>query len=179
MNLQERARRFHELHQSGTLVLPNAWDAASAALIAEAGAAAVATTSSGVSWALGVPDGEQLGREEAVAAVARIARTVAVPVSADVEGGYGPTPADVADTIAAVIDAGAVGVNLEDRRRQETRSRAVERLLRHPPVRVSFKSEGCGSAEKDRRRGSLEKRPHSGAPEVLKPIQAVRCGHRA
>jgi len=117
MNLQERARRFHELHQSGTLVLPNAWDAASAALIAEAGAAAVATTSSGVSWALGVPDGEQLGRDEAVAAVARIARTVAVPVSADVEGGYGPTPADVADTIAAVIDAGAVGVNLEDRRR--------------------------------------------------------------
>jgi 2-methylisocitrate lyase-like PEP mutase family enzyme len=117
MNLQERARRFHELHQSGTLVLPNAWDAASAALIAEAGAAAVATTSSGVSWALGVPDGEQLGRDEAVAAVARIARTVAVPVSADVEGGYGPTPADVAETIAAVIDAGAVGVNLEDRRR--------------------------------------------------------------
>ena len=112
--MTDHARRFHDLHQQGTFVLPNAWDAASAAVIAAAGAAAVATSSSGMSWSLGVPDGENLRREDAVAAVARIARVVNVPVSADVESGYGPSPADVAATIDAVIDAGAVGVNLED-----------------------------------------------------------------
>lgn len=114
MDAEERGRRFLALHQSGTLILPNAWDAASAALIAACGAAAVATTSSGVSWALGVPDGEQLRREEMIAAVARIARAVDVPVSADLEAGYGPTPADVAATIEAAVDAGAAGANLED-----------------------------------------------------------------
>ena len=117
MSLQDRARRFHALHQSGTLILPNAWDAASAALIAEAGAAAIATTSSGISWALGVPDGENLERDDAVAMVARIVRAVDVPVSADIEAGYGPTPSHVAGTVAAVIGVGAVGVNLEDRQR--------------------------------------------------------------
>lgn len=117
MSSDDRARRFHALHQSGTLILPNAWDAASAALVAASGASAVATTSSGISWSLGVPDGESLSRDEMVAAVARIARVVEVPVSADVEAGYGPSPADVAATIDAVIDAGASGVNLEDRDR--------------------------------------------------------------
>ena len=117
MNTDERARRFHALHQSGTLILPNAWDAASAVLIEQSGAAAVATTSSGVSWTLGVPDGEQLGRDEMIAAIARIVRVVDVPVSADLEAGYGPSPSDVAATIEAAIDAGAVGANLEDRDR--------------------------------------------------------------
>ena len=112
--MTELARRFHDLHQEGSFVLPNAWDAASAAVIAAAGAPAIATSSSGMSWSLGVPDGENLSRDETVAAVARISRVVNVPVSADVESGYGPSPADVAATIDAVIDAGAVGVNLED-----------------------------------------------------------------
>ena len=112
--MSNHARRFHDLHQQGSFVLPNAWDAASAAVIADAGAAAIATSSSGMSWSLGLPDGEHLSREETVAAVARITRVVDVPVSADVESGYGPSPADVAATIEAVIDAGAVGVNLED-----------------------------------------------------------------
>ena len=115
MTNHEHAQRFHRLHQQGTLVLPNAWDAASAAVMVAAGAGAVATTSSGVSWSLGVPDGENLRRDEMAAAIARIVRAVDVPVTADVEAGYGPTPADVAATIAAVADAGAVGANLEDR----------------------------------------------------------------
>jgi 2-methylisocitrate lyase-like PEP mutase family enzyme len=110
----DRARRFVELHEHGTFVLPNAWDAASAAVIQRAGAAAIATTSSGISWSLGVPDGENLSRDDVVARVELIAGAVGVPVSADVEAGYGPSPADVAATIEAVIDAGAVGVNLED-----------------------------------------------------------------
>jgi 2-methylisocitrate lyase-like PEP mutase family enzyme len=115
----ERARRFRELHAGGVLVLPNAWDAASAAIVAAAGAEAVATTSGGVAWSLGRPDGQGLGRQAMVAAVARIAGAVDVPVTADVEGGYGAGPDAVAATVAGVVGAGAVGVNLEDSRAGE------------------------------------------------------------
>jgi 2-methylisocitrate lyase-like PEP mutase family enzyme len=96
------------------LVLPNAWDAGSAAVIAAAGARAIATTSGGVSWSLGRADGQRLERGEMVEAVARIVGAVDVPVTADIEAGYGPAPKDVAATVAAVMGAGAVGVNLED-----------------------------------------------------------------
>ncbi len=106
------AQQFLALHEGPTLVLPNAWDAGSAAVVQSAGAEAIATTSGGVSWALGATDGEGLGREEALEAVARIVRAVRVPVTADVEAGYG----DVAATVQGVIRAGAVGVNLEDSR---------------------------------------------------------------
>ncbi|MEW1640454.1 MULTISPECIES: isocitrate lyase/phosphoenolpyruvate mutase family protein [unclassified Streptomyces] len=113
--LRDRALAFRELHVPGRpLVLPNAWDAASARIVEDTGAAAVATTSAGVAWALGVPDGDLLGRERAVAAVARIAASVAVPLSADIESGFAEDPAGVADTVRAVLAAGAVGVNIED-----------------------------------------------------------------
>lgn len=108
-----RAQRFRDLHDR-LVVLPNAWDACSAAVVAAAGAAAVATTSGGVAWSLGRGDGERLTRVEASEVVRRIADAVDVPVSADVEGGYGPTPEDVARTVALVVAAGAVGVNVED-----------------------------------------------------------------
>jgi 2-methylisocitrate lyase-like PEP mutase family enzyme len=109
-----RAEAFRALHDHGTFVLPNAWDVASAAVMAGAGAPAIATTSSGISWSLGVPDGERLTRGEMVAATERIVRAVGIPVTADVESGYGPDPKDVTATVAAAIDAGAVGANLED-----------------------------------------------------------------
>ncbi|MBW4718030.1 isocitrate lyase/PEP mutase family protein [Saccharothrix obliqua] len=109
-----KADALRELHTDGVLVLPNAWDAGSAALIAQAGAKAVATTSGGVSWAVGRPDGQSLSRDEMVEQVRLIASAVDVPVTADVEGGYGHTPEDVALTVAAVVGAGAVGINLED-----------------------------------------------------------------
>jgi 2-methylisocitrate lyase-like PEP mutase family enzyme len=96
------------------LVLPNAWDAASAALIEAAGAAAIATTSAGVSWALGTHDSSGLDRQSLAAAVSRIVQAVSVPVSADVESGYGQEPGDVAQTVRVITDAGAVGINLED-----------------------------------------------------------------
>jgi 2-methylisocitrate lyase-like PEP mutase family enzyme len=96
------------------LVLPNAWDAGSAAVIEAAGAQAIATTSAGVSWATGAPDAEGLDRHQMVAAIARIVQAVSVPVTADIEGGYGPGPDDVAATVRAVLGAGAVGINLED-----------------------------------------------------------------
>ena len=109
-----KAATLRSLHEDGIFVLPNAWDAGSAAMIAAAGATVIATTSAGVSWSLGRPDGQNLSREEAVDAIARIAATVGLPVTADVEGGYGPAPDAVAATVTAVIGAGVVGINLED-----------------------------------------------------------------
>jgi 2-methylisocitrate lyase-like PEP mutase family enzyme len=108
-----QAELFARLHKPGEpLLLPNAWDVASAVTIAAAGAKAIATTSAGVAWSLGVPDGAELGAELAAAAVARIAAAVDVPVSADIEAGY----EDLAATVSAVLRAGAVGVNIEDSR---------------------------------------------------------------
>ncbi|WP_229401165.1 isocitrate lyase/PEP mutase family protein [Micromonospora okii] len=112
---QHAAQLLHSLHRPGSpLVLPNAWDAASARIVADCGAAAVATTSAGVSWSLGSPDGEEVDRDRALAVVARVAAAVTVPVTADIEGGYAADPAGVARTVAAVLTAGAVGVNIED-----------------------------------------------------------------
>lgn len=95
-------------------MLPNAWDAGSARLFEQRGFEAVATTSGGVAWSLGYQDGEQLPLAEVLAAVARITRACSVPVTVDFEGGYGATPQAVAASVRTVIDAGAVGINLED-----------------------------------------------------------------
>jgi 2-methylisocitrate lyase-like PEP mutase family enzyme len=108
-------RRLHQRESGSILVLPNAWDAMSARVIEDAGAKAVATTSAGVAWALGRTDGEGLTRDQMINAIERITRAVRVPVTADVERGYGDgAPSDVAETVRRVIGAGAVGVNLED-----------------------------------------------------------------
>jgi 2-methylisocitrate lyase-like PEP mutase family enzyme len=118
----QRAELFASLHKSGDpLLLANAWDVASAVAIATAGATAIATTSAGVAWSLGVPDAGLPGASGLDAArvagmIGRIAAVVPLPVSADIEAGYGDSPEVVAATVAAVAAAGAVGVNLEDRR---------------------------------------------------------------
>jgi 2-methylisocitrate lyase-like PEP mutase family enzyme len=110
------ARIFASLHRRGDpLLLANAWDVASAAAIAGTGAKAIATTSAGVAWSLGVPDAACLGAERAAAVIERIAAAVPLPVSADIEAGYGDDPGAVAATVTAVVQAGAVGLNLEDR----------------------------------------------------------------
>lgn len=101
-------------HRSTPLVLPNAWDVASALIIQEAGFDAIATTSAGMAWSLGYPDGEVITRDEMLAAVARISRAVNLPVSADLEGAYGLRPEDAADTVRGAIRAGVAGINLED-----------------------------------------------------------------
>jgi 2-methylisocitrate lyase-like PEP mutase family enzyme len=113
-SLASRAERFRDLNQAGRLLLPNAWDAASARIFEEAGFQAIGTTSAGISYTEGYKDAEHIGREAMVRAVEKIAHAVSVPVTADIEGGYGPGAADVAQTVDAVLDAGAVGVNLED-----------------------------------------------------------------
>jgi 2-methylisocitrate lyase-like PEP mutase family enzyme len=112
-----KASLFHALH-GRVLVLPNAWDALSARLAEDAGATAVATTSAGVAWSLGVPDGGRLDRAGAVALVRRVAAAVDVPVTVDIEGGYADDPAGVAETVEGVLAAGAVGVNIEDAGRE-------------------------------------------------------------
>ena len=108
------ATRFHEMHRTGRLLLPNAWDAASARIFEDAGFPAVATTSAGIAWARGLPDGEHIARDAMIGEIASIAAAVGCPVTADVEAGYGAAPVDVATTVEAVVDAGAVGINLED-----------------------------------------------------------------
>jgi 2-methylisocitrate lyase-like PEP mutase family enzyme len=110
-----QALAFHALHGPGRLlVLANAWDAGSARLIEACGAEAIATTSAGLAWSRGHPDGNALPPPVLARAVAEIARVVSVPLSVDAEGGYSADPAAVGETIAAVLDGGAVGVNLED-----------------------------------------------------------------
>jgi len=113
-SLALRAAHFREQNAVGRLLLPNAWDAASARIFEEAGFSAIGTTSAGIAYAEGYQDAEQIDRNAMVRAIAKIVKAVAVPVSADIEGGYGPRPADVAQTVAEVLDAGAVGINLED-----------------------------------------------------------------
>jgi 2-methylisocitrate lyase-like PEP mutase family enzyme len=108
----EALRRMHD--RSRILVLVNAWDALSARAIEEARARAIATSSATMAHALGYPDGEAAPRSEIVAAIGRIARVVEAPITADIESGFGRTPADIAETVRMVIEAGAVGVNLED-----------------------------------------------------------------
>lgn len=112
---QERAEAFHRLHgDDNILVLVNAWDAASAKLFEQAGSPAIATTSAGIAWSLGYPDGQHTNVDEFIQACARICRVVKVPVSADIEQGFGQTPAEVCATVRALLDLGIVGVNIED-----------------------------------------------------------------
>lgn len=114
-NQIDQALAFRRMHdRRAVLLLPNAWDAGSARLFAQRGFAAIATTSGGLAWSLGYADGEQAPLEEVLAAIARITRVVELPVTVDIETGYGATPDAVAATVKAVIAAGAVGVNIED-----------------------------------------------------------------
>jgi len=105
---------FHNLHQTPFL-LPNAWDAISSLILAGEEFPAVATTSGGVSWALGYADGEQAPWPEVIKAIERITRVLRVPLSADVEAGYAETANEMRDHVRQVIEAGAVGFNIEDR----------------------------------------------------------------
>ena len=114
-NQKAKANAFRALHRGPEpLVLANVWDVASARILEEAGFPALATTSAGVAFSLGYPDGQKITRDEMLARVGRIARAVKVPVTADVEAGYGNRPEDAAETAREVIAAGAIGMNLED-----------------------------------------------------------------
>jgi 2-methylisocitrate lyase-like PEP mutase family enzyme len=108
----EELRRLH--HELKILVLPNAWDVTSARLLEDMGFSAVATSSAAVANSLGYPDGQHIGRHEMLEVVGRIASAVQVPVTADMEAGYATTAEEMEDTARELLDAGAVGLNLED-----------------------------------------------------------------
>ncbi len=109
------AEAFRQAHRSPPLLLlPNAWDAMSARQFEAAGFGAVATTSGGLAWDLGFPDGERAPWQEVMAATARVVRAVRVPVTADIEAGYGETPDQVGLRITEILHTGVAGFNLED-----------------------------------------------------------------
>ncbi|MEV5844916.1 isocitrate lyase/phosphoenolpyruvate mutase family protein [Streptomyces sp. NPDC051985] len=115
---RELAARFVELHREGCFLLPNAWDAGSARILESAGFPAVATTSAGVAFSLGRPDhdygGDRVDRDTMVGRVGEIVAGVRIPVSADLEDGFGEAPETVAETLALTLGAGAAGGNIED-----------------------------------------------------------------
>ena len=117
--LSAKADVFRKMHSAPPiLILPNAWDAVTARLFVKAGARAIATTSAGIAASLGYPDGQNVPRELMMEAIARIARVVDVPVTADIESGYADSPKELGESIRAVIHAGAIGFNLEDATRR-------------------------------------------------------------
>jgi 2-methylisocitrate lyase-like PEP mutase family enzyme len=114
-NSIRKAEAFRALHAGPSpLVLLNAWDAASAAVFARAGAPALGTTSAGVAWSAGYADGERMPFADLVRVAGNICRVVNVPVSVDIERGFGADAAEVARSVSALMDAGAIGINIED-----------------------------------------------------------------
>lgn len=111
-----KATQFLALNRAGKLLLPNAWDAASARIFEAAGFPAIGTTSAGIAYSRGIRDGQLIDRDIMIREIASIVAAVDCPVTADIEAGYGDTTADVASTVEAVLGVGAVGVNLEDSR---------------------------------------------------------------
>lgn len=121
---------FHQLHAGpAPLVLVNAWDALSARLVERAGARAIGTTSAGMAWSLGYADGERMPASELLAACARICRVAGVPVSVDIERGFGDSTQAVVDVAGALIGMGVAGINIEDGRRPGTRELAPPDVL--------------------------------------------------
>ena len=117
MDQHSKAQVFKALHeQDGTFIIPNPWDAGTARLLTSLGFPALATTSAGLAWSLGVPDGAgAFSRDQAVENVRQIVQATHLPVSADFENGYGHTPEEVAEGIRKVaLEGGAVGASIED-----------------------------------------------------------------
>ena len=113
-DLAAQATRFHALHADGLLRLANAWDAGSARLAQAAGARAIATSSAAVAWAHGWPDGDLLPVELLLQTARAVAGATGLPVTVDIEGGYSDEPARVGELVTALLQAGAVGINIED-----------------------------------------------------------------
>jgi len=111
----EKAEKLRKLHHGPRiLALPNAWDVVSARILEELGYPAIATSSAAVAFSLGYPDGQRISRREMLEVVTRIAHAVKIPVTADMESGYGKTPEEIAETTKQLVASGAVGLNFED-----------------------------------------------------------------
>ncbi|BDD09839.1 2-methylisocitrate lyase [Fulvitalea axinellae] len=140
--LKSRAEAFSKLHkEKGMFVLPNVWNAGSARIFESRGFKAVATTSAGIAYALGYPDGEQVGIDDLRLVVSQITKRVKVPVSVDFERGYGDTPEEVKANAIKMLEAGAVGFNIEDGIPEEKRLDNLDDLLVKIKALVELKKE--------------------------------------
>ena len=141
---RDKAETLRSLHGNGRLlILTNVWDPIGARIVEAAGLPAVATASAAISASLGYQDGERLARSTMIAAVARVAQAVDVPVSADMERGYGESLEELAETIRLLVAAGAVGLNIEDSLGESHELRAVEeQCARIRTVREVARAEG-------------------------------------
>lgn len=162
------AKRLRDLHNgSSLLVLPNAWDAASAAVVQHAGASAVATTSAGVAWSCGWPDGDRLPAEDMLAALGRIVRAIDVPLTADIEEGCHDDPSAVASFVSRLVDKGVAGINIEDGNKDPAllaaKLRAIREALGERDLYINARSDvflrgmasGDAGVEEVLRRGAL------------------------
>ena len=179
---ENHADTFRRLHAAGApLVLPNAWDAGSARLIEANGAAAIATTSSGVAWSHGYPDGDALPPRVLAAAVEEIVRVLSVPLTVDAEGGYSSDPGMVGEAVFAIASAGAVGINLEDGSASRiccARRSPRQRRLGRGPASISSSTRGpTSTCAAWCRRSGRSKRPWSVAEGIARPA-ATACSCR-
>jgi len=168
------AASFRAMHHGEMLILPNAWDSMSARVFEVAGCKAVATTSAGVSWSLGYPDGERVPWVEFLGATQRIARSLSVPLTVDFESGFSATAEELSERVRAIIAAGAAGINLEDSQDHATHSllpqeTAVQRIA---AARSAADREGVPLVINARTDSYLQ--PPSGLP-VSFPDVVLRC----
>jgi len=138
---REKAQGFLDLHHGpNILVLPNAWDVASAVLLSRQGFPAIATTSAGIGFSHGYVDGESIPRAEVMEEMRRMIAHVDIPITADLEAGYGRDPAIVAETVRQAIGVGVVGCNLEDSSKGDAKDKG------RPLFDVDFAVERCRAA---------------------------------
>lgn len=134
MNQRQKASQFRDMHKGpGILTLPNAWDVITARIFESAGFPAIGTTSAGIAATLGYVDGQKIGCDEMLRAVRRIVSSVRIPVTADIEAGYGATPGEVVENVERFIESGIAGINIEDsingsRGAQEPACRQAEKI---------------------------------------------------
>ncbi len=123
----DKAEAFLSLHRADDLLLlPNVWDPIGARVLEARGYPAVATASAAVSASLGYADGERINRATLLMVLSRIAESVDVPVTADIESGYGSSLSELRESVGLVLDAGVVGVNLEDSPEEEGPLRSID-----------------------------------------------------
>jgi len=179
-----KADIFHNLSTQSHLLLPNAWDAASARIFEAAGFPAIGTTSAGIAYSRGFGDGQHISREEMMREVAIIARAVDIPVTADIEAGYGSGSVDVTDTVRAVIEAGAVGINLEDNVHGNAHGNAHEKTL--PLFDISTQAERIAAAKSEGERQGIALTINArtdvflldlGADETERTAMTIERGH--
>lgn len=174
MNLNvhdDRIAAFHRLHSSGCFVMPNPWDVGSARALEQMGFKALATTSAGLAWTLGLTD-NQVTLEQALAHLRLVASAVAVPVNADFEGGYAVAPEQVAANVKLAADTGIAGLSIEDSSGDEAAplfefDLAVERVQ---AARQAIDETGTGIVLTGRSEGFV-----AGRPDIDETIRRLRA----